>query len=108
MEMAWCSDHALPYSSLLRWSPEDRARLNAYLLEKAGQCQSCGTSKWEWDPEQGGSKFAYEAVEEHCQGCLVKEAASEDSSNIPGSRITLVPKALAQKMRSTPKRPPTR
>lgn len=51
----------------------------------------CGTADWEWDPEQGGNKFAYDAVAKHCQGCYIRDAASDDTQRSPGVTIELHP-----------------
>lgn len=104
MEVGWCVDHGLPHSELLSWDFEDRAKLIASLLETASRCQMCGTSEYEWDEDMD----AYEAVSIMCRGCLIKEAASEDAPSIAGTRVTLVPKLTAEKMRDTPKKPPRR
>lgn len=75
----------------MRWVDTDRAKAMAYRIEKASKCSMCGTAQWEWDPEQGGSKFAYEAVGVHCQGCYVKGAASDDADRRPGLSFELHP-----------------
>lgn len=76
----------------------------AHLLEESGRCQSCGTTQSEWDEDLG----AYEAVAIMCRGCLVKDAAQEDAPDIPGTRVTLVPRAVAERMRNAPKKAPVR
>jgi hypothetical protein len=38
----------------------------------------CGTAPWEWDEKQGGSRFAYEPVEEVCPGCEKKDWLRDD------------------------------
>jgi len=69
----------------------------------------CGTSAWEWDPKQGGSVYAYEAMPMLCQGCLRKDAMRDDeSAKGDGMRVTLVPANQAAAMRSAPKRAPGR
>lgn len=70
---------------------EDRAKMIAYKLEKGERCQLCGTAEWEWDPKQGGKKFAYEAVSKICQGCAVKDVGQEETQKLPGSRVDLRP-----------------
>jgi hypothetical protein len=57
------------------------------MLEKNERCTMCGTAKWEWDE----NKFAYEAVEDFCPGCLRKSALQETAGNNPGSTVILVP-----------------
>lgn len=100
MEVAWCTDHGLPHSTLLEWSPEDRAKLQAYLMESAAQCSMCGTSPWEWEQD----RFAYEAAVSHCRGCAIKEDASEDAPKTAGSTVVLVPKAVARARREAGQR----
>jgi hypothetical protein len=70
---------------------EDRAKLIAFRLEKGERCGLCGTAEWEWDPRQGGKKFAYEAVTKICKGCMGKDVAQEESQKLPGSSIELRP-----------------
>lgn len=76
----------------------------AYLLESSSKCQMCGTAAWEWEEDRD----AYEATAVMCRGCLIKEAAQEDAPDIPGTRVTLVPKAVADAMKNAPKRLPGR
>lgn len=95
MEVAWCSDHGLPHSSLLEWDPDDRAKLVAHLLEVSRKCQMCGTSDWEWEED----RFAYEAAVHFCQGCLVKSAAQEDAPTGEGNTIVLIPRSVAEARR---------
>jgi hypothetical protein len=66
--MSYCSEHGIPHSKYLKWDPEDRAKLIAYLLENSERCGMCGTAPWEWKE----SKFAFTAVDEFCQGCYQK------------------------------------
>ena len=95
MEVAWCSDHGLPHSTLLSWSPEDRAKLTAHLIESAQRCTMCGTSQWEWDED----RFAYEASLNQCRGCLIKDAAQEDAPDTAGSTVVLIPARVAEERR---------
>jgi hypothetical protein len=73
------------------WDPQDQAKAKAFMLEKAARCQMCGTAAWEWDPERGGSRFAYEPVGVLCQGCYVKDGSSHDTERMPGVTIELHP-----------------
>jgi hypothetical protein len=69
----------------------------------------CGTSAWEWDPKQGGSVYAYEAMPVLCQGCLRRDAArDDDSARGDGISIRLIPARHARQMREAPKRAPGR
>lgn len=95
--MAWCSDHGLPHSALLAWQPQDRAKLQAHLMEVAERCVSCGTSPWEWSPAAGGDPHAYTPTLHKCPGCFLREAAQEDmKEQQPGTRIVLTPRAIAE------------
>jgi len=95
MEVAWCSEHGLPHSSLLSWDPEDRAKLTAYLVESAQKCVMCGTSPWEWEDD----RFAYEGALHQCWGCYVKDSASEEEEMLPGAQVVLVPRRVAEARR---------
>lgn len=96
MEVAWCADHGLPHSALLSWTPSDRAKLTAHLLESGSRCGSCGTFAWEWDAD----RYAYEAAVNHCPGCALKEAAAEDVGTVSGSTVVLVPRKVAAARRA--------
>lgn len=102
--MAWCSNHGLPHSTLLSWSPEDRAKLMAHLLDDAARCSSCGTLPDEWAENQ----WAYEAVTIMCHGCAIKEAANEDAPDLPGTKVTLMPALAAERIRERPRTIPGR
>ena len=81
----------------------------AYYMEKSLECPSCGTAEWQWDPAQGGSPVAFEAISVSCPGCARTDVARElkgKGSNSPGERMTLVPRAVAEKMAQTPRRRP--
>jgi hypothetical protein len=91
MELRWCAEHGIPHSQLLDWEAEDRAKLHAHLLEESLRCVMCGTMTWEWDPEQGGSKRAYTAIESFCPGCYAKHGLSEGNDQPAGTTIQLVP-----------------
>jgi hypothetical protein len=60
---------------------------------KAEHCIMCGTAPWEWDPKQGGSRYAYEAVEVFCPGCYAKAAMRQIDAgrNTDGVTVELVP-----------------
>ena len=47
----------------------------------------CGTADWEWEE----NKRAYEPVEHFCHGCYLKNILGQDSSDVPGTTIELVP-----------------
>jgi hypothetical protein len=103
MELQWCSDHGLPHSALLEWSPEDRAKLAAFLLESNSKCQLCGTADWEWEED----RHAYEPIARQCWGCYYKDRASESEDKMPGMTVTLVPSSIAEKQRNIVHKSPT-
>lgn len=102
--MKWCADHGLRHSELLAWDPEDRSKLMAFLMEDSARCGSCGTAAWEWNEDP----FAYEAMPTQCHGCMIKEMSQEEAADQPGTRIALVPKAVAKAAREAPKKAPRR
>jgi hypothetical protein len=87
--MSYCHDHAIPHSEFLEWDVEDKAKVMAYILEKAARCTQCGTAPWEWEE----NKFAYTPVEELCMGCYKKSVFqdTEGSKGLPGTNVRLVP-----------------
>ena len=89
MEMSFCNDKGIPHSEYLEWTPEDRAKAMAYLMESALRCSMCGTAPWEWEE----NRFAFAAVEEFCQGCYQKSVFTDTESNksLPGTNVKLVP-----------------
>lgn len=100
--MKWCADSGIAHSELLAWDPDDRSKLMAFLIEDSARCAMCGTSPWEWEEDP----YVYEAMPNTCHGCAIKEYSSELSGDRPGTRITLVPKAVAQAIREAPPKPP--
>lgn len=91
LELQFCHENGLPHSQFLSWDPVDRAKALAFCLEKAERCVLCGTATWEWDPAQGGSRFAYEPIEMYCHGCYLKAVTSQDTANNPGITVELAP-----------------
>lgn len=86
--MSFCCEKGIPHSVFLQWKPEDRAKVLAYLLEKAARCTMCGTAPWEWEE----NKFAYTPVEELCQGCYRKSVYQDtEGRSLPGTNVKLVP-----------------
>lgn len=90
LELQFCFENGIPHSQFLNWDPADKAKALAFALEKALRCPMCGTASWEWEMD----RYAYEAVENLCQGCLRREAAQrnlhEDGRNADGWHIELV------------------
>ena len=85
--MSYCYEKGIPHSVFLSWSPEDRAKTRAYLLEQSSKCGMCGTAEWEWEKD----RRAYEPVEKFCMGCYLKQLAGEESGQMPGTTISLEP-----------------
>lgn len=85
--MVICAEYKIPHSVFLEWEPEDRAKAIAFHLEKGERCQLCGTADWEWE----ANRFAYEAVEKQCHGCLHIAAAQEMIRDKTGVTVSLVP-----------------
>lgn len=106
-ELEYCYEKGLPHSYLLggplEWQEDDRAKLQALMMERSTKCTMCGTHSWEWEED----RYAYEPMVEVCHGCMLKDMMREEATQ-PGSTITLVPKAKAAKMRATPKQAPRR
>ena len=72
----------------------------AYLLERSERCNVCGTSEWEWDPDQGGERGAYEASQFQCWGCYTTKIAQQDHDLPPGAHITLTPRRQVDKLKA--------
>jgi len=88
--MSFCNQHGIPHSVFLdEWSEDDRAKALGYMAYEGSMCSMCGTGRWEWDPEQGGSRFAYEPVEEICPGCEKKDWLRDNSEHRAGVYIAL-------------------
>jgi hypothetical protein len=89
--MRFCNEIGIPHSKFLKeWEEEDRAKAIAYIIYDAQVCSMCGTAPWEWDEKQGGSRFAYEPVEEVCPGCERKDWLRDSKKeSTPGGMVTL-------------------
>jgi hypothetical protein len=85
--MALCQKYRIPHSVFLEWDEDDRAKALAFAIEEGQRCQMCGTAPWEWDE----NKYAYEPTAQLCKGCYLKDTAQEDSKNLPGTTVVLVP-----------------
>jgi hypothetical protein len=95
-ELAVCFEYGIPHSEFLNWIPADQAKAVAYFAHKNEKCGLCGTAEWEWDPEQGGSRYAYEPVEKMCPGCYAKHDQGTDR---PGAFVTLEPSSSPTSIR---------
>ena len=93
LELQFCNEHGIPHSEFLHWDPVDRAKVLAFLSVKAEHCVMCGTAQWEWDPKQGGNRYAYEAVEVFCPGCYAKASMRQldTGRNTDGITFELAP-----------------
>jgi hypothetical protein len=85
--MSYCFDNGIAHSAFLEWSPEDRAKTLAFLLEKSARCDMCGTAEWEWEAD----RFAYAPVQKQCHGCYLKHMAGEEGAQMPGTTIVMQP-----------------
>lgn len=96
LELQYCDEHGLPHSFFLggahRWTPVDRAKALAYLLEKAEICALCGTAEWVWKE----NRRAYTPVEHHCPGCYMKSSLEQEAGDTPGTTIRLVPSGTTE------------
>jgi hypothetical protein len=71
MEMSYCYENGIPHSEFLDWTPEDRAKTLAFMMEKALRCDLCGTAEWEWDAD--------------------RHMAGEGPGDMPGTSIVMEP-----------------
>lgn len=85
--MSYCAEHGIPHSKFLKWSTEDRSKTLAYVMENSLICQMCGTAEWQWEED----RFAFEPMAKRCHGCHAKDITAEETANLPGVSITLVP-----------------
>lgn len=81
------------------WTDEDRDKAIWHAKYKAERCSGCGTHPDEWNPNKGGDRQAYGAVEERCAGCAALEQHQEALSSrakedrVRGVRVVLRPRA---------------
>ena len=102
LEVGYCFDRGIPYSEFLeRWSPEDRSRVTAHALERAGKCLSCGTAEEEWTADMD----AYTAIRHTCPGCMRREIMQASDTEVSkGTSVRLVPKAMAVRLEAEAER----
>lgn len=92
--MAYCVPLGIPHSEFLGWSDDDQDKALAWLAHEREKCGRCGTTKAQWDPAQGGSRFAFVADVDRCMGCEVLDMANRDlakQEDTLGVRVGLVP-----------------
>lgn len=94
--MAYCGPRGLPHSFFLGgphlWTQADRDKALAWQELDRQTCKGCGTRPEEWDPEQGGSRDAWEYVIDVCPGCERREATEarmqdKEHAEMKGKRI---------------------
>ncbi len=99
-QLALCHQWGIPHSRFLSWPEDDQDKAVAYARYKAESCPQCGTRDSEWDPAEGGDRFAYRAVEHICAGCQTRgdlERALQDRGDEQSGRyIVLIPRAVAE------------
>lgn len=88
--------YRIPHSELLGWSKSDRDKAIWLHVRKRETCSGCGTRAEEWDPEAGGRRGAYLAVETSCPGCQQiaarQEWLSKQHKKVPaGLKVHLKP-----------------
>ena len=67
--MSLAAEFRLTLSAVLRWPERDLVLALAWRREQTTRCPGCGTAAWEWDESKGGSRHAYVADAEACDGC---------------------------------------
>lgn len=91
-ELALCDRWGIPHSHLLggprRWSDLDREKALAYAQLQHVTCD-CGTRMEEWDPAQGGHRFAYVGDSWRCPGCELLDAEREGHADVKGVKHAL-------------------
>ncbi|MFJ4910654.1 hypothetical protein ACIQCR_34815 [Streptomyces sp. NPDC093249] len=81
--MQLCAAYHIPHSHFLgagsggRWTALDRAKALSWQEYEQSVCDGCGTRSAEWDPELGGSRFAYVSEPVRCVGCELIEMERE-------------------------------
>lgn len=77
-ELAYCVPLGLPHSEFLTWHEDDQDKALAWLHEQNSKCRRCRTRPEEWDPKQGGSRWAYVVEIDRCSGCELLDQAQRD------------------------------
>ena len=99
LEADYSVDKGIPWKRYLReFAAEDRALVQAVLLERSLRCANCGTAPWEWEDEHGApNPGAFRAVTHVCLGDAAIERlrkSQENTAGVPGSNIKLVPETV--------------
>jgi hypothetical protein len=87
--MQLCAEYHIRHSEFLSWDVDDQSQALAFAMEKAAYCQLCGTADWQWDEKVGGSRHAFEAVENFCHGCYHQSGAQTNDPNRNMDGITV-------------------
>jgi len=69
------------------WTQQDRDKAIWHARYKAERCPSCGTHPDDWDPDKGGDRHAYVAVQTRCAGCAALEQEQDAIASAPGERL---------------------
>lgn len=67
------------------------------MAERAKMCRNCGTRLEDWNPDEGGGRFAYTAYYERCPGC---ELLEQEEENV--KREFESPKGIRVRLRPNP------
>lgn len=87
-ELRLCRESNLPHSTFLGWDQQDRDKALHYQAWLDGNCPGgCGTRPEEWDPDRGGSRFAYTPVVDRCPGC---ELIAMTRRDLPDAELGLM------------------
>ena len=102
-ELRICHQMGLPHSRFLAWDELDQDKALAYAEYERAVCPGCGTRMEEWDPEQGGDRFAYAADVHTCPGCQTRgdleHELSERDVQVSGRHVVLIPRTVAEEQR---------
>ena len=83
-ELAYCAPLGLPHSEFLSWNDDDQDKALAWVTDQAELCAGgCGTRASEWDPKQGGHRFAYITQTRRCPGCELIDMAQQHMREHP-------------------------
>jgi hypothetical protein len=89
--LAYCVPRGLPHSAFLSWDQDDQDKALAWEAERRAHCPDCGTRRDEWDPDRGGDRYAYLAVDYRCLGCESLEQAQRDRDQTQlGMKVALL------------------
>lgn len=94
-ELAICEKLGISHSHFLggpaRWTDLDRTKALDYARWKADVCDGCGTHEDWWDPEKGGSRFAFTPGGRRCPGCeLLEQERAQIPKDAKGIHVHLV------------------